>query len=320
YELWLNQVVLRMFGIIKGYEAFPLEKSNWCRFNRLLLLLLALDALLSIRFKCFEGLIVAFHQCSPKEDVRLSEVQVQHLLRLSGYGVAVAVGRNSVLSESGSLEVINDGVTIAKAIELLLAVEFGANAVSLKKGVERTVLGLLLVVVYNAASKLDCNSPTEHALTNSEDLSSNEAAGHPHEDSSVLRQFVPRKNAIKVIWGVNQPPPIFNHTPKISSNGEPNKEGVESDGNQEHVTLWQELSECIGVTESQLGQGSLSSVVNANVGDPLLPLGTQRLLPFIKAFLVLCDKLQENCSLLKQDNACAIESKIKQSITSSSQS
>ncbi|GKD31564.1 zinc knuckle CX2CX4HX4C containing protein, partial [Tanacetum coccineum] len=45
--------------------------------------------------------------------------------------------------------------------------------------------------------------------------------------------------------------------------------------NQEHVTLWQELSECIGVTESQLGQGSLSLVVNANVGDPSLPLGTQ---------------------------------------------
>ncbi|GKC27618.1 E3 ubiquitin protein ligase UPL1-like protein, partial [Tanacetum coccineum] len=107
--------------------------------------------------------------------------------------------------------------------------------------------------------------------------------------------------------------------------------GVESDGNQEHVTmwklhvslepLWQELSECIGVTESQLGQGSLSSVVvKANLGDPPLPLGTQRLLPFIEAFMVLCDKLQENRSLLQQDNACATESKIKQSITSSSQS
>ncbi|GKB28152.1 E3 ubiquitin protein ligase UPL1-like protein isoform X1 [Tanacetum coccineum] len=76
-----------------------------------------------------------------------------------------------------------------------------------------------------------------------------------------------------------------------------------------------------GVAESQLGQGSLSSVVvNANVGDPPLPLGTHRLLPFIEAFLVLCDKLQENRSLLQQDNACATESKIKQSITSSSQS
>nr|GFA15013.1 E3 ubiquitin-protein ligase UPL1-like isoform X1 [Tanacetum cinerariifolium] len=91
-----------------------------------------------------------------------------------------------------------------------------------------------------------------------------------------------------------------------------------------HVSLeplWQELSECIGVTESQLGQGSLSSVVvKANVGDPSLPLGNQRLLPFIEAFVVLCDKLQENRSLLQQDIACASESKIKQSITSSSQS
>ncbi|GKF61746.1 hypothetical protein Tco_0181800, partial [Tanacetum coccineum] len=91
-----------------------------------------------------------------------------------------------------------------------------------------------------------------------------------------------------------------------------------------HVSLeplWQELSECIGVIESQLRQGSLSSVVvKANLGDPPLPLGTQRLLPFIEAFMILCDKLQENRSLLQQDNACATESKIKQSITSSSQS
>nr|GEY63805.1 hypothetical protein [Tanacetum cinerariifolium] len=42
-----------------------------------------------------------------------------------------------------------------------------------------------------------------------------------------------------------------------------------------------------GVPESQLGQGSLSSVVNANVGDPPLPVGAERLLPFIEAFLVL---------------------------------
>nr|GEW37110.1 putative ribonuclease H-like domain-containing protein [Tanacetum cinerariifolium] len=31
-----------------------------------------------------------------------------------------------------------------------------------------------------------------------------------------LRRFVPRKNAIKVIWGANQPPPIFNHTLNFS--------------------------------------------------------------------------------------------------------
>nr|GEV62688.1 E3 ubiquitin-protein ligase UPL1-like [Tanacetum cinerariifolium] len=55
--------------------------------------------------------------------------------------------------------------------------------------------------------------------------------------------------------------------------------------------------------------------VKANVGDPPLPLGTQRLLPFIEAFMVLCDKLEEKRSLLQEDNACATESKIKQSIT-----
>ena len=47
------------------------------------------------------------------------------------------------------------------------------------------VLGLLHVVVYNAASKLDCDSLTEPAVTNSEDLPSREAAGPPNEDSSV---------------------------------------------------------------------------------------------------------------------------------------
>ncbi|KAK7362522.1 hypothetical protein VNO77_04638 [Canavalia gladiata] len=93
-------------------------------------------------------------------------------------------GRNVVLSESGKLKVINDGVTIARSIELsdaienagamliqevaskmnelagdgtstaiilaramiksgLLAVAFGANPISLKKGMEKTVKGLV---------------------------------------------------------------------------------------------------------------------------------------------------------------------------------
>ncbi|KVI08466.1 Chaperone, tailless complex polypeptide 1 [Cynara cardunculus var. scolymus] len=96
-------------------------------------------------------------------------------------------GRNVVLSESGTLKVINDGVTIARAIELsdaienagavliqevatktndlagdgtttaivlaremiksgLLAVAFGANPVSLKKGMERTAKELIKVL------------------------------------------------------------------------------------------------------------------------------------------------------------------------------
>lgn len=98
---------------------------------------------------------------------------------------------------------------------------------------------------------------------------------------------------------------------------------VESDGNQVHATvwklnvslepLWQELSKCIGVTESQLGQGSSSSVtVNGNVGNPPLPPGTQRLLPFIEAFLVLCEKLQANNSILHEDNVHATASEVKE--------
>ncbi|GJT89289.1 hypothetical protein Tco_1071006 [Tanacetum coccineum] len=191
------------------------------------------------------------------------------------------------------------------------------------------VLGLLHVVVYNAASKLDCSSPTEPALTNSEDLPNNEVAGHPHEDSSKRLSdtvYTLTGELLKKLASIAPSHRKFffsKNTETLNSltlvDGNKSK-GVESDGNQEHITLWQELSECIGVTESQLGQGSLSSVVNANVGDPSLPLGTQRLLPFIEAFLVLCDKLQEKCSLLQQDNACAKESKIKQSISSSSQS
>lgn len=96
-------------------------------------------------------------------------------------------GRNVVLSESGNLKVINDGVTIAKAIELpdaienagvsliqevatktndlagdgtttaiilareiiksgLLAVAFGANPVSLKNGMEKTVKELVKIL------------------------------------------------------------------------------------------------------------------------------------------------------------------------------
>nr|GEV85762.1 LRR receptor-like serine/threonine-protein kinase RPK2 [Tanacetum cinerariifolium] len=86
--------------------------------------------------------------------------------------------------------------------------------------------------------------------------------------------------------------------------------GVESDGNQEQVTmrklhvslkpLWKELSECIGVTESQLGQGSLSSIaVNMNVGDPPLPRGTRRLLPFIEPM--------EEVRIAKVDLRCDID-------------
>lgn len=97
--------------------------------------------------------------------------------------------------------------------------------------------------------------------------------------------------------------------------------GLEVDGEQqeEHAMmwklnialepLWQELSECISATETQLGQNSLfPPMSNINVGEHVqgsasssLPPGTQRLLPFIEAFFVLCEKLQANQSISLQD-------------------
>ncbi|KAI7744151.1 hypothetical protein M8C21_033399 [Ambrosia artemisiifolia] len=106
-----------------------------------------------------------------------------------------------------------------------------------------------------------------------------------------------------------------------------------NDENQEHVTmwklnqslepLWQELSECISVTETQLAQGSFSSVISdSNTGEHVpgagassissLPPGTQRLLPFIESFLVLCEKLQANNSNLQQDDAYATAREVKE--------
>ncbi|KAK2997133.1 hypothetical protein RJ639_026658, partial [Escallonia herrerae] len=86
--------------------------------------------------------------------------------------------------------------------------------------------------------------------------------------------------------------------------------------------LWQQLSDCIGTTETQLAQSTFSSVVsNMNVGEhvqgssslpPPLPPGTQRLLPFIEAFLVLCEKLQENNSSMQQDHADATAREVKE--------
>ncbi|KAL5548638.1 hypothetical protein UlMin_003869 [Ulmus minor] len=115
--------------------------------------------------------------------------------------------------------------------------------------------------------------------------------------------------------------------------------GQESNGDQEeeHATLWklnfaleplwQELSECISATESQLGQSSSSSpaMPNINVGDHVqgssssspLPPGTQRLLPFIESFFVLCEKLQANQSITLQDHSDVTAREVKESAGSS---
>ncbi|CAK7324495.1 unnamed protein product [Dovyalis caffra] len=91
--------------------------------------------------------------------------------------------------------------------------------------------------------------------------------------------------------------------------------------------LWQELSECISVTEIQLVQNTFSpTITNLNVGEHVqgssssspLPPGTQRLLPFIEAFFVLCERLQANQSIVQQDHASITAREVKESSGSSS--
>ncbi|XVE80553.1 hypothetical protein DITRI_Ditri14bG0149300 [Diplodiscus trichospermus] len=86
--------------------------------------------------------------------------------------------------------------------------------------------------------------------------------------------------------------------------------------------LWEELSNCIGMTEAQLAQSSLCSTVpNLNVGEHVqgtssqspLPPGTQRLLPSIEAFFVLCEKLHANPSIMQQDHVNVTALEVKES-------
>ncbi|KAI3466413.1 hypothetical protein Pfo_023076 [Paulownia fortunei] len=108
------------------------------------------------------------------------------------------------------------------------------------------------------------------------------------------------------------------------------------DEEQEHATtwklnvalepLWKELSECISIMELELNQSSHSSVSNINIGEqiqgstlasPPLPPGTQRLLPFIESFFVLCEKLQANSPILQQDHLNVTAREVKESAGSS---
>lgn len=87
--------------------------------------------------------------------------------------------------------------------------------------------------------------------------------------------------------------------------------------------LWQELSNCISAAETQLGQSSFCpnmSIINVaenlhgSSTSPPLPPGTQRLLPFIEAFFVLCEKLQANESVTQQDLDNATAREVKDSV------
>ncbi|KAK6934616.1 HUWE1/Rev1, ubiquitin binding region [Dillenia turbinata] len=85
--------------------------------------------------------------------------------------------------------------------------------------------------------------------------------------------------------------------------------------------LWEELSECISTTETQLGHSSFSSPMSSmSVGELVqstsaspLPPGTQRLLPFIEAFFVLCEKIQKAYAVLQQDHANITATEVKES-------
>lgn len=122
-----------------------------------------------------------------------------------------------------------------------------------------------------------------------------------------------------------------------SAGNDSSKEKMNEEEPEEHATmwklnvalepLWQELSECINGMESELSQSSFSSVVsNVNFGDQIqgppsvaspLPPGTQRLLPFIEAFFVLCEKLQANILSMQQDNTNATAREVKESAVDS---
>uniref|UniRef100_A0A0D9XBN6 HECT-type E3 ubiquitin transferase n=1 Tax=Leersia perrieri TaxID=77586 RepID=A0A0D9XBN6_9ORYZ len=84
--------------------------------------------------------------------------------------------------------------------------------------------------------------------------------------------------------------------------------------------LWQELSDCISTTEAKLVHNSTSNlhaplmdaieVGASSSSSPPLPPGTQRLLPFIESFFVLCERLQTSQAVVSSDsNVTATEVK-----------
>ncbi|KAG9144122.1 hypothetical protein Leryth_013768 [Lithospermum erythrorhizon] len=87
--------------------------------------------------------------------------------------------------------------------------------------------------------------------------------------------------------------------------------------------LWQELSECISTMETDLlpspSSPSITTdhVQSSSSAPPPLPPGTQRLLPFIEAFFVLCEKLHANNSGLQHDSANVTATEVKESVGSS---
>ncbi|XP_022932377.1 E3 ubiquitin-protein ligase UPL1 isoform X1 [Cucurbita moschata] len=94
--------------------------------------------------------------------------------------------------------------------------------------------------------------------------------------------------------------------------------------NVELEPLWQTLSDCISVIETQLSQSSsftrpinVGGLLQGTISSSPLPPGGQRLLPFIEAFFVLSEKLQANLSILQQDHANITAREVKESAGSS---
>lgn len=88
--------------------------------------------------------------------------------------------------------------------------------------------------------------------------------------------------------------------------------------------LWHALSDCISTTEIQIGQTAsfLSSLHDVGeIGGPFtpttpLPPAAQRLLPYIEAFFLLCEKLQSNQIIGQPDNNVTAQ-EVKESYGSS---
>ncbi|CAA3019978.1 E3 ubiquitin- ligase UPL1-like [Olea europaea subsp. europaea] len=121
-----------------------------------------------------------------------------------------------------------------------------------------------------------------------------------------------------------------------STGTDSNRNGGDNEEQEEQSTLWKlnvaleplwkELSECISTMETELTQSSRSSVIsNINTGEqiqgssssPPLPPGTQRLLPFIEGFFVLCEKLQANNQTVQQDHSSMTAREVKECAGSS---
>ncbi|XP_034896846.1 E3 ubiquitin-protein ligase UPL1 isoform X1 [Populus alba] len=121
--------------------------------------------------------------------------------------------------------------------------------------------------------------------------------------------------------------PTIDENMDLESGGEQEEQATMWNLSSALQPLWLELSECISLTETQLVQSTFSPTVsNINVGELVqggsssspLPPGTQRLLPFIEAFFVLCEKLQANQSIVQQDHETITAREVKESSGSSS--